>query len=526
MSSKELFKLNPIKFCLAMGLQIIAAVGEVVVAYVLTLQFDAAKNRNLSLFLTWTLIQLSSYVMVFLFYNLAGIIWQKLIQNYLHLIRQELTDHYFADSQKHAVSAVQNRMTNDLKLLHNDYLDSFRYVVGMLAGIVGVAFSLVTFQWSLLVACLIFAAIQIYLPKLLDKPLQKATEKVSVANRKYLKTLGDWLIGLSEVRRYLASDKLFKTIAENSGRLEAANIEKEKVDQELDYLNQLAYSLGDVLIFLLTGFLVVNNWAAFGLIASIGNFNGALFGSLQGVANYGGRMRATKKLREEIFVARKKIQSEQKSNLEQAVSFSIHNLAIDFRNGEAVTFPDFQVKAGEKILLTGDSGTGKSTLLKLILGELQASRGKIQYFNQKGEKIQPDLAEIGYLPQDPVLFPVTIVENITMFNSKLLNRVKSAIEKVQFAGDIAKFSAGIETKIDLDQLNVSGGQRQKIVLARSMVHQSKLILIDEATSAIDQAATMKILRQLTKTDATIVFIAHNFNQEMHQLLDREIHLKK
>ena len=73
MSSKELFKLNPIKFCLAMGLQIIAAVGEVVVAYVLTLQFDAAKNRNLSLFLTWTLIQLSSYVMVFLFYNLAKV---------------------------------------------------------------------------------------------------------------------------------------------------------------------------------------------------------------------------------------------------------------------------------------------------------------------------------------------------------------------------------------------------------------------------------------------------------------------
>ena len=66
------------------------------------------------------------------------------------------------------------------------------------------------------------------------------------------------------------------------------------------------------LIFLLTGFLVVNNWAAFGLIASIGNFNGALFGSLQGVANYGGRMQATKKLRKEIFVARKKIQSDRK----------------------------------------------------------------------------------------------------------------------------------------------------------------------------------------------------------------------
>src|SRR5699024_8097521 len=136
------------------------------------------------------------------------------------------------------------------------------------------------------------------------------------------------------------------------------------------------------------------------------------------------------------------------------------------------------------------------------------------------------LAEIGYLPQDPVLFPVTIVENITMFNSKLLNRVKSAIEKGEFAGDIAKFSAGMETKIDLDQLNVSGGQRQKIVLARSMVHQSELILIDDATSAIDKASMMKILRHLTMTDASVVFIANNFNQEMHQLFDREIHLKK
>lgn len=59
-----------------------------------------------------------------------------------------------------------------------------------------------------------------------------------------------------------------------------------------------------------------------------------------------------------------------------------------------------------------------------------------------------------------------------------------------------------------------------------MVHHSKLLLIDEATSAIDQAATMKILRQLVKTNATIIFIAHNFNEEMRQLFDREIKLTR
>lgn len=63
---------------------------------------------------------------------------------------------------------------------------------------------------------------------------------------------------------------------------------------------------------------------------------------------------------------------------------------------------------------------------------------------------------------------------------------------------------------------------KKIVLARSKVHDSKLILIDEGTSAIDQAATMRILKRLVKTDATIVFIAHNFNEEMRNIFDREI----
>ena len=67
----------------------------------------------------------------------------------------------------------------------------------------------------------------------------------------------------------------------------------------------------------------------------------------------------------------------------------------------------------------------------------------------------------------------------------------------------------LKQKLNLNKLNVSGGQRQKIVLARSKVYDSKLILIDEGTSAIDQAATMRILKRLVKTDATIVFIAHN-----------------
>ena len=113
-----------------------------------------------------------------------------------------------------------------------------------------------------------------------------------------------------------------------------------------------------------------------------------------------------------------------------------------------------------------------------------------------------------------------------MFNDKLEQFVSGAINDVQLASDVSKFPDGIETEIDLNKLNVSGGQRQKIVLARSKVHDSKLILIDEGTSAIDQAATMRILKRLVKTDTTIVFIAHNFNDEMQKIFDHEICLTR
>lgn len=75
-------------------------------------------------------------------------------------------------------------------------------------------------------------------------------------------------------------------------------------------------------------------------------------------------------------------------------------------------------------------------------------------------------------------------------------------------------------------MNISGGQRQKIVLVRALVHQSEIFLIDEGTSAIDQQATMQILREITSSSATVIFIAHSFNDQMKEMFDREIHLTK
>lgn len=140
--------------------------------------------------------------------------------------------------------------------------------------------------------------------------------------------------------------------------------------------------------------------------------------------------------------------------------------------------------------------------------------------------IKPDLAKIGYIAQDPVLFPSTIKNNITMFDPQLNQLAEPAAVTVGLKPDLAQFAQGIETKVNLQKLNVSGGQRQKIILARSQIHDSKILLIDEGTSAIDKAGTRAILQELLKMPSAVIFIAHNFDEKLQLLFDREIHLSK
>lgn len=162
--------------------------------------------------------------------------------------------------------------------------------------------------------------------------------------------------------------------------------------------------------------------------------------------------------------------------------------------------------------------------MKAILGQIKPQKVKILFKNSEGKAIKPNLGKIGYIAQDSVLFPDTIKNNITMFNSKLDDQVDRITKDVQLETDLARFPDGTSTVIDLDSDNLSGGQKQKIILAITQIHHSQFVLMDEATSAIDSTATKKILQKLLESDATLILIAHNFDQQLRSMFDREIHL--
>lgn len=494
---------------------------------ILTILGDALKKNNLVLFLLIIGINFIADALGGTFKSTANYFFEKQEQEYYHSVRHSITKYFYHQSEDKAkVSHVQNRLTNDLNMLGENYLAPYFKIFACGLDILLSVIIVFTYSWILLLLIIILAVVMLFLPELLSEPLQKATLKVSEKNQSYLDIIEKWFKGLAVLQRYNVKKKLYNVISDGGENLERANINRSKKVNFVNALNQVINGLSQCLILLVAGVLIITGHMNFGVFFSIGNFAGVIFTELVVVVNQISLLQSSKSLNKDLKdqLNFKPIKKENTCNLDTFKSLSINDLSIAFDNGEKIKYPNFSIEAGQKVLLTGDSGTGKSTLFKLLLNEYNPATGEIIFKDNNGNIINPDTSQIGYIPQDPVVFPGTIEENITMFNSKLDKEATYWANNVQLSADLEKFPDGIETNVDLNKNNLSGGQRQKVVLARAETYDSQIILIDEGTSAIDAKNTMNILKKLLNTSATIIFIAHNLTSEMKGMFDREIHL--
>ncbi|UUZ94178.1 ATP-binding cassette domain-containing protein [Paenibacillus sp. P25] len=190
---------------------------------------------------------------------------------------------------------------------------------------------------------------------------------------------------------------------------------------------------------------------------------------------------------------------------------------VSFRYGplsaEAVQGISLHIRPGQFVAVVGSTGSGKSTLSKLLLGLLEPTAGRIDYDGKPIAEyhLRALRRQLGIVPQTSFLFSGTIRSNIELARRASMSDVIRAAKIAQIHDDIMAMPLGYDTFLAEGGSSVSGGQRQRIALARALVHRPAILLLDEATSALDTLTERRIQQALDGLKCTRIVIAQRIS---------------
>jgi len=193
---------------------------------------------------------------------------------------------------------------------------------------------------------------------------------------------------------------------------------------------------------------------------------------------------------------------------------SVNNLSYSYPNGNEMNFPDFDVKNQEDLLIIGNSGTGKTTLLHLLSGLLKIQKGSVKIAGSDLAKLRQSQLDhfrgqnIGLVFQQPkFISSITVIENIQTAQFFGSGKVNAAA-----ARNLLK-ELGIDSKAKKNTNELSGGERQRLAIARALAAKPKIVLADEPTSSLDDENAELVYdllhHEALKNGATLIVVSHD-----------------
>lgn len=206
----------------------------------------------------------------------------------------------------------------------------------------------------------------------------------------------------------------------------------------------------------------------------------------------------------------------------QSISFRNVTFKHQSASTPALTNVSFDIKLGETIAFVGPSGSGKTTLVKMLVGLYKPREGELLYNNKRGDEIElTELrSKIGFVTQDTQLFAGTIKENLLFVNPTATDaEVLDALNKAACGNLLKRADKGLDTMIGEGGVKVSGGEKQRLSIARALLRKPTLIIFDEATSALDSITEEEITHTIREVSTgkkhITVLIAHRLSTIMH-----------
>ena len=482
--------------------------------------------KEMNQFFLWLAIDIILWV-VDSFVQGARDVWKEIaIQKQLNAVRRDiiepLTEISYSDFEKNSKEDYNSWLNNDTKLLYDN---GFHQIYFVYTGIVAMLFSgiaIIFFHWVLLLTTLLVGALLFYFPKMFKKSVERDTEQVSELANDALATSTDYLRGYEVLYHNKQLGLMQERTMGKFNQLATANVKLIFTRAWMQYSLLGTSMLGQFLILAVAGFLIMNGQIGIGVVMSVGNLSGTVTNYSKSVANSLILLNATGKLLEKYG----KITDESKvTDGEEVTAFEskleLKNLAVAFPDGQKIEYPEIVIEKGKKYAIIGDSGSGKSTLINLLVGNKQDYEGEIlldgKDYKGINRKSLPHVMSV--IMQFPYLFKETVEENLTL-GRKISPDIFDKSIRIACADDF------VFNKLDtVYDKNLSGGQQERLSVARELMGSKPILVMDESTASVDKKTALAVEKNILENpDLTVIMITHHLYDETQSYLDEVIHL--
>lgn len=447
------------------------------------------------------------------------------------IVRQRLYHHFTQMDnqffQKYRTGDLMAHATNDIKgvgrVAGAGILTSADAIS---VGVTTILAMLFVVDWRLTLIAIIplplLAIASRVLGKLLHTRFRESQASFSNLNDKVQESIQ----GIKVVKTFGQEEEDIDEFKEKSADIVEKNRKVYQVDSLFDPIITFIIGVSYVLTISVGGILIMENAITIGDFITFVNYIGMLVWPMFAIGrlfNIIERGNASYTRIEQLMVEKPSILEQEKAITTPVtgdISFDIQSFVYPDASTPALENIQLDIKQGETLGVVGKTGSGKTTLFKLLTREYDLYEGSITYNGHdiRDYSLNALLGAIGYVPQDNYLFSTTVRENIRFSDPTLSQEaVEQAATLTDVHEDILGFPKGYDTEVGERGVSLSGGQKQRISIARAVIQAPELLILDDSLSAVDAETEETILSGLKQQrgDQTMILAAHRISSVMH-----------
>ena len=465
----------------------------------------------------------------------------KNFQDYfLNVIIQKFGAKVFTDGLQHAMKLPyqqfeDQRSGETLSVLTKVRSDVEKFMInfinilfGVIVGVIFVfVYAALYIHWSIPVAYLAGILVLTFITNILSKKIKIIQKNIVGETTALAGSTTESLRNIELVKSLGLTEQEVKRLNKNTYKILGLELKKVKRVRSISFVQgTMVNTLRQVILFILMWLIFYGRMDA-GQLVTMQIFSFFVFGPLQEIGNILLSYREAEASLNNFHNLMVKAPEQEPANPKplgniETLSFNEVSFKHQTASHKAIDNISFDVKTGETIAFVGPSGSGKSTLMKLLVGLYRPQEGKILYNNLDETEIHFDdlRKQIGFVTQDTNLFSGTIRENLMFVNPSATEiEVIDVLAKASCTGLLERAEKGLDTMIGEGGLKLSGGEKQRISIARALLRNPHLLIFDEATSALDSLTEEEItdtIREISSRQGQItILIAHRLSTIMH-----------